>query len=85
MGDNSTANALVASTDMNERILEMLKEMMASKTSSARASRDDDDTEEGELLKNTWHGKLAMSKSEVSQLLQFYGLKEGQERLIPEI
>ena len=42
-------------------------------------------TEEDELLRDTWHRKLSMSKSGVTHLLRFCGLKEGEERLIPQI
>ena len=84
MGDNTSAIALANSAQLNGQMLTMLQDLMANRSAGGQGGRTaNPDTEE--LLRDTWHGKLAMSKSGVANLLRFCGLQEGEERLIPQI
>jgi hypothetical protein len=76
---------MVASAGFNAQMFEIMKEMMANKNASGQSGGRGADTAEEELLKNTWHGKLSMSKSGVTHLLRFCGLKAGEEHLIPKL
>ena len=86
LSDNSTA--IAAAAGLNARMLEMMKDMLAAqglRGGQQGTGASTKDKEEEELLKNTWHGKLSMSKSGVTHLLRFCGLEEGQEHLIPKL
>ena len=84
-GDNTSATALAALAGFNAQMLDVWKEIMTHKNSGGQGGGRSADTEEEELLKDTWHGKLSMSKSGVAHLLRFCGLKTGQEHLIPKL
>ncbi len=83
---NDNATAIAAAAGLNAKMLEMMKGMMDGNVSAGpRQSGMTGTKVEEEALKNTWHGKLGMSKSSVAHLLRFCGLKEGQEHLLPKL
>jgi hypothetical protein len=82
-GNGMAATAMAANAGFNAQMLELMKEMMTTRRNGGQAAREEP-TEE-ELLKDTWHGKLSMSKSGVANLLRFCGLDENQEHLIPKL
>ena len=60
--DNATA--IAAAAGLNAQMLEMMKEMMATKKVGSTSGVHTTEVEaKKEMLKTTWHGKLGMSKS----------------------
>ena len=68
LGDNTSAIALANSANLNGQMLKMLQDLMASRAAGGQGGRTAN-TDDEELLRDTWHGKLSISKSGVTHLL----------------